>query len=65
MNGRYDAGEAQGTYEPGSGDRVLRNRLGVTDPDEMDEIELDLLAQLYQAVLVDDLPDRVLGAADL
>lgn len=65
MNDRYNAGEAQGAYEPGSGDLVLRNRLGVTDPDEMDEIELDLLAQLYQAVLVDDLPDRVLGAADL
>jgi cell filamentation protein len=65
MNHRYDIAGDQGAFEPGSGDRVLRNQLGVTDPDEMDEIELDLLAQLYQAVLVDDLPDRVLGAADL
>lgn len=65
MSDRYDAGEAQGAYEPGSGDRVLRNQLGVTDPDEMDEVELDLLVQLYQAVLVEDFPDRTLRVADL
>ena len=65
MSDRYDAGEAQGTYEPGSGDQVLRNKLGVTDADEMDEVELDLLEQLYQAVLVEDLPDRTLQVSDL
>lgn len=65
MSDRYDAGEAQGAYEPGSGDRVLRNRLGVTDPEEMDEVELHLLEQIYQAVLVEDLPDRTLRVADL
>ncbi len=65
MNSRYDTAGEQGAFEPGSGDRVLRNQLGVTSPDEMDEIELDLLAQLYQAVLVEDLPDRTLRVADL
>ena len=65
MSGRYDAGEAQGTYEPGSDGRVLRNKLGVTDPEEMDEVELLLLNELYQAVLVEDLPDRTLCTADL
>lgn len=55
----------QGAFEPGSGDQVLRNKLGVTDRDEMDEIELDLLKQLYQVVLVEDLPDRSLRVADI
>jgi cell filamentation protein len=65
MNNRYEAGEAQGSYEPGSGDRVLRNKLGVTDPDVMDEVELQLLGQIYRAVLVEALPDRRLCVADL
>jgi cell filamentation protein len=65
MNNRYEAGEAQGSYEPGSDDRVLRNKLGVTDPDEMDEVELQLLGQIYRAVLVEALPDRRLYVADL
>lgn len=65
MSGRYDAGEAQGAFEPGSGDQVLRNKLGVTDPDEMDEVEWHLLGQLYQSALVEDLPDRSLRVADL
>lgn len=65
MSNRYDAGEAQGSYEPGSGDQVLRNKLGVIDLDEMDEIELLLLEQLYQVVLVEALPDRRLQVADL
>lgn len=65
MSGRYHAGAAQGAYEPGSGDQVLRNKLGVTDSEEMDAVELLLLEQLYQAVLVEDLPDRRLRMADL
>lgn len=65
MSNRYEAGEAQGSYEPGSDDRVLRNKLGVTDPDEMDEVELQLLGQIYRAVLLEALPDRRLYVADL
>jgi cell filamentation protein len=65
MNNRYDVAGDQGAFEPGSGDHVLRNKLGITDPDEMDEVELHLLEQLYQAVLVEDLPDRSLRVADL
>ena len=65
MSNRYDAGEAQDAYQPGSGDQVLRNKLGVTDNDEMDAVELLLLEQLYQAVLVEDLPNRCLHVADL
>lgn len=65
MSNRYDAGDAQGAYEPGSGDHVLRNKLGVTDSEEMEAVELLLLEQLYQAVLVEDFPDRRLRVADL
>lgn len=64
MSDRYEAG-VQGEFEPGSEDRVLRNELGVIDPEEMDEIELRLLQQIYEAVLVEALPDRKLAVADL
>jgi cell filamentation protein len=64
MSDRYEAG-MQGEFESGSEDRVLRNKLGLTDPEEMDEVELRLLEQLYEAVLVEALPDRRLSVADL
>lgn len=65
MNSRYEVGADQGSFEPGSNDQVLRNKLGITDSEEMDAVELLLLEQLYQAVLVEDLPDRRLRVADL
>lgn len=65
MSDRYDAGASQGAYEPGSRNQVLRNKLGVTDTDEMAEVELLLLEKLYEAVLVEALPDRTLHVADL
>lgn len=65
MNSRYDTAGDQGAFEPGSDDQVLRNKLGVTNSDDMDEIELHLLAQIYEAVLVEDLPDRILRVADI
>ncbi|MGH8121431.1 MAG: Fic/DOC family protein [Rudaea sp.] len=64
MSDRYHAG-AQGEFEPGSHGRVLRNKLGITNPVEMDEAELLLLEKLYEAVLVEALPDRTLSVADL
>lgn len=51
--GRYDT------------DDVLANRLGLTDQDDVDAAELILLQQLYEAVLIDALPDRTLSVADL
>jgi cell filamentation protein len=64
LSDRYEAG-VQGEFEPGSEDRVLRNKLGVTVPEEMDEIELRLLQQLYEAILVEALPNRRLDVTDL
>jgi cell filamentation protein len=65
MNNRYDTGGDQGAYEPGSDNQVLRNKLGVANPKDMAEIELLLLEKLYEAVLIEELPDRTLRAADL
>ncbi|MDT8321306.1 MAG: Fic family protein [Xanthomonadales bacterium] len=65
MNNRYDASENQATCQPGSDGRVLQNLLGITSPDEMNDVELDLLEQLYQFIFTDEFPDRRLTVADL
>lgn len=63
---RYDtAGNLEAQFEPGSNDTVLKNRLGIQNVAEMDDIELDLLIQLS-----DKIPDWVesnqqLSAADI
>lgn len=55
---RYDAsGNPEAQFEPGSDGRVLRNLLGIRDPAGMDDVELDLLDQLYERI-----PDMVLQA---
>lgn len=65
MSDRYQVEGAQGAWQPGSNEQVLLNKLGLTDPTEMAEAELELLRQLYEAVLVESLPDRALTVADL
>jgi cell filamentation protein len=65
MSNRYKADGAQGESQAGSNGQVLANRLGIVDIDEINEAELLLLQQLYEAVLLEDLPDRKLVAADL
>ena len=32
-------------YEPGSNNQVLKNKLGITNPDEMDDIEVIALKE--------------------
>ena len=42
MTSRYDTtGNVEAQFQPGSDGRVLVNKLGVSDLDEMDDIELD------------------------
>lgn len=65
MAARYHESGDQGRYEPGSNDQVLANKVGIVDPQEMDDAELYLLSQLYTALLRDDFPDHRLTAADL
>jgi len=65
VSDRYRAEGPQGAFQPGSDDQVLANRLGITNPDDIAEAELVLLEKLYEAVLVDEFPDRRLTSADL
>jgi len=65
VTNRYDASGSQSEFQPGSNGEVLRNQLGISKPEEMDEIELDLLDQLYQYTFRRHFPDRRLTVADL
>jgi cell filamentation protein len=65
MTDRYRVEGAQGAFQSGSNDQVLANRLGITNPAEMAEAELVLLEKLYEAVLLEDLPDRKVTVADI
>ena len=65
MSDRYHVEGSQTAYQPGSDDRVLANRLGIIVPEEMAEAELILLEKLYNAILLQDFPDRALTVADL
>lgn len=65
MTDRYAVHGAQGEYQPGSNDLVLANKLGIQSVDDMDELELELLQRLYEDVLMEHLPNRVLTADDL
>lgn len=62
---RYSVNTSEGEYQPGSDELVLKNLVGIVSKEEMDEVELVLLAQLYESVLVQDMPDRELSVGDL
>lgn len=65
MINRYDAEGAQSSFQAGSNEQVLSNKLGITDPEDMDDAELVLLEKLYQSVLIEHLPDRPITVQDL
>jgi len=66
MTGRYDAsGSTEGRFQPGSDNRVLVNKLAVTDPAQMHEVELSLLQQLTLALLDEVAEDQRLTAPAL
>jgi cell filamentation protein len=63
---RYDtSGISEGQFQPGSNDRVLLNRLGITELSDMNDIELDLLEQLTDAVINDVCEDQTITSEDL
>ena len=62
---RYQASGPQAEWQPGSGGRVLRNKLGLAEPAEMDAAELFLLLELYEFVIREQFPKRRLHVADL
>ena len=45
---KYEVGGSQGLYQPGSDNKVLANKLGITEPVDIDEAELVLLEKLYR-----------------
>lgn len=53
---RYDIESDEGQFEPGSSDLVLKNKLGIVDPQEMDEIEAELLVKLYEKLFIQSKP---------
>lgn len=65
MADRYQVSGIEGRFEPGSDGRVLANKLGIVDPAEMDDLESQLLEDLYESVLGHDFPDRRLWVSDL
>ncbi|AVO50509.1 cell filamentation protein Fic [Melaminivora suipulveris] len=65
MTDRYSVHGTQGEFQPGSGDRVLANKLGIQSAADMDELELELLQRLYEEVLLKHLPGRALTVQDL
>lgn len=65
MSERYQVNGPEGEFEPRSNGLVLRNLVGITSPNDMEALELQLLLELYDEVLLQNLPDRPLTVADL
>lgn len=66
MPNRYDTSRnPEGQYQPGSNNTVLQNKLGITDVKNMDDVELDLLGQLYEAVFNSVEIDQQITVADI
>ena len=65
MTDRYAVYGAQGEFQPGSHDLVLVNKLGIQSVEDMNELELALLQQLYEEVLIKHPLDRALTVEDL
>ena len=66
VTGRYDtAGNVEAQFEPGSRGRVLANKLGISNAEDMDDVELDLLKRLYVDLLGSVEADRRLTVADI
>ena len=52
MTGRYGtAGNVEAQFELGSNGRVLANKLGISDPEEMEDVEVGLLNRLHEDVI--------------
>ena len=66
MADRYDTSEnTEGQFQPGSDDKVLANKLDITNPDEMDDVELVLLEELQAHILDEVESDQRITVTDL
>ena len=66
MTDHYDVhGSDEGMFEPGSNEQVLRNLVGITDPERMEGLEFDLL-EILQSLLYDEIDvDETITCAHL
>ena len=66
MPDRYDtSGNPEAQYQPDSDNKVLLNKLGISDPHEMEGTEFDCLVK-FQVALFDEFPvDQQITANDL
>ena len=66
MTGRYDTvGNPETEFEPDSNDVVLKNKLGINGPREINDVELDLLIQLYDVIPKLVVVDQRITVADI
>ncbi len=62
---KYRVGGSQGLYQSGSNNKVLANKLDITDPVDMDEAELVLLEKLYESILLINLPKATIKVDEI
>lgn len=57
---KYTLNSAEVHYQPGSGDKVLVNKLEIIDEQQMDDIESGLMILLYEKLFIDTSPPEML-----
>ena len=58
---KYELNSVEERYQPGSGDLVLANKLGITDEEEMEALESGLLLMLYEQLFIEGQPPAALA----
>ncbi|WP_413736909.1 Fic/DOC family protein [Sodalis sp. RH21] len=58
---KYELNSAEERYQPGSGDTVLANKLGIIDEHEMEALESGLLVMLYEKLFISAQPPATLA----
>lgn len=66
MTNRYDISQSpEAQFQPDSNNQVLLNKLGIIDPQEMENVELSLLDQLIGVVIDSVTENQTIIASDL
>nr|WP_223604780.1 hypothetical protein [Enterobacter asburiae] len=58
---KYELNSTEERYQPGSGDLVLANKLGITDEEEVEALESGLLLILYEQLFIEGQPPATLA----
>lgn len=65
-NGRYNVSDlTEAQFEPGSNNTVLKNKLGITDTDEMDKVEAEALIEATDSLFHEYGADHQFNADDI